>query len=286
MLFDVSSEVITEKYLKNAKITRKSEMVNPSKEDVLLLKTQFERLVRNNMKNIVKTSFFILTFGIFLSGCASNMVSLKPEFWQKKDRRIGVAIAPLPAGGTYKTGSQGLLEVAIVDAVNSDMDKYLKNLEVEGFKNARNTFAKKLIERGMNAKVIEQDIDLTNFASAEKDANTGKTTYKALADKHGIDVIVLLKINRIGTIRKYWSVIPLSSPRALFEVGGEMIDLGTGEQLWNIGMKEEEAQTEIIGDWDQPPDYKNITVALKDGMKTGIDFLTKDCFSNNENTNK
>jgi hypothetical protein len=57
-----------------------------------------------------------------------------------------------------------------------------------------------------------------------------------------------------------------------------MLDLKTNALEWRAVMETQKAKTMIVGNWDQPPDYPNLTTAIRKSVKRARDFLVRDFF--------
>jgi len=67
---------------------------------------------------------------LLLSACATvnQTVPLKNEFWSQTDRTVTVALAKLPDTQAHKAGAQGLLDIAINEAMADELTKALKTI--------------------------------------------------------------------------------------------------------------------------------------------------------------
>ena len=121
-------------------------------------------------------------------------------------------------------------------------------------------------------------IDQTKLEKYKTDA-AGKFTkvdFKPIAAKYGINQLVLLTIDRIGTIRPYYGFIPLGSPAGLCQANGQLINLGNNELLWLYTMSDKESQIPVDGEWNQSPDYPNVDKAVQKAIKNAITVIRND----------
>jgi hypothetical protein len=215
-----------------------------------------------------------------LSACAPARYAVKPEFWQAKQASIGVALAPHPTGGAHKVGAQGLLDLAINHAMAAELQTHLSKFDLSGFEDVRDGFVQELAKRGMTVKALPGSVNPEEFPKwgGEPAMDGFIQDLGALRQKHGIDVLVLLSVRRFGTIRSYFGFIPTSEPKALFEVQGQMIDLKTNRLIWQTVIQEDEAAVPSPVPWDQPPDYPNLTGALRKAIENGKSFLLREFF--------
>jgi hypothetical protein len=213
-----------------------------------------------------------------LSACAPARVAVKPEFWQSRGTRIGVAVAPYPKGGAHRVGAQGLLDMAINNAVAGSLEGHVRSVSLTAFEPVGDGFTQELLKRGMEAKRLPGYLDPAAFPEFE--GKTGENPFdrnvSALAPKEGIDVLVLLSVRRVGTIRPYYGFIPLGPPRGFFEVMGQMVDLKTNQLLWQALIPEAQASVEAAEPWDQKPDYPNVDAAIGRAIENGKAFLLRE----------
>jgi len=201
-----------------------------------------------------------------LSACAvSPMVQLKPEFWTQTDRTLVVAIATLPDTAAHKVGAQGLLDIAINNAMADDLSKALKTITLnDSYGQARSEVVKRLQEKGIKSSFTEKMIEagtLQDFSSDDKSRSYAAKDFRPLkADFGGADRLLLFTVTQVGTQRSYYGFIPTSGPTAVLRAKGEMIDLQTNEVLW----RDQTVHTAVVADpWDQPPEFKNINAAVQ-----------------------
>lgn len=226
--------------------------------------------------------FTLLLLSVLLAGCAATRISVDKEFWTKnKNDKIGIVITKKPEGGAFKTGSQGLLDIAINNAMASTLNKYLKTVDVNDIKSIKDTFKTKFESAGFSSiKFIDEELNYDSLSvSGLSDKKFSKKDFKAFRDKYGLDYLVVLSVAKYGTVREYYGFLPLGSPSAYFQVNGMMINLTNNEYAWYREMTEGESTVEIKGDWDQEPDYPNLTNAIKDAIKKSRHIVTEDFFS-------
>lgn len=221
-----------------------------------------------------------LLASLFAMGCAPQRVAVKPDFWQQRSTRVGVAVAPHPQGGAHKVGAQGLLDMAINSAAASDLQKHLQKFDLGPFDRLREDFAAELTKRGMATSVLPEYLDPATFPKLADENKDGKFEYdlRSLAQAKSLDAIVILTVRRYGTIRPYYGFIPLGSPKGFFEVTGQMVDLRTNALLWQTTIPEAEASVASAEPWDQPPDFPNLTAALGAAANGSATYLKREFF--------
>ncbi len=234
------------------------------------------------MKKIVNL-IILIAMTVYISGCGVSRIALKPDFWEKNDQKIGVAILEYPEAGAHRQGSEGLLDMAINSALSQEMGAYLKNIEIDIFEDVADIFVSHLQEKNYQAKVLKEKIVLEKVSGfkPEGSGNFLKVDVRFMGKKNDIDKLILLGVDRYGTLRKYYGFIPLGAPQALFQVTGQMIDLKTNEKQWLVKMKENESTVRIVGKWNQPSDYPNLTKAIVTAIKKAKKYLVNSFFNEN-----
>jgi hypothetical protein len=214
-----------------------------------------------------------------LGGCAVpyKPIELDSSFWQQRDVAVGVVANAPPEVTAHMAGTQGLLDIAINKGNASKMVEQMKALSVERVAAIPANFADGLGRRGF--KVMKLDpIDpekFPEFKPAGEPELYASRDFQSLKAK-GIDRLLLVEVQRIGTIRAYQGFIPLGAPRAVFGVKGQLIDLKTNKLLWN---NRYEVQAAIAEPWDQEPDYSNVKAAVMKTMTEGAVQFERSLFT-------
>ncbi len=224
---------------------------------------------------------FVMVFTmLFLTRCAAKRIILKPTFWQQKESKIGVAVVKYPIAGAHRRGGQGLLDMAINEALAGNLKDYLRQVDMTVFSNIIDKFVQNLGEKGITAKRIDELIDLEQLQvfKSSQSGNYTKVDFKPLSQEKNINMLILLSIQSFGTIRPYYGFIPLGSPKAFCLAKGQLINLDNNAILWLYTMKELEASIPVEGKWNQPPDYPNLTKAIEKAIENAKTSLEKDFF--------
>ncbi len=213
-------------------------------------------------------------------GCAPSRVALKPTFWNETQQNIGVTTMVAPQFGAHRAGSEGLLDMAINNAMSGTLEGHLQSMDGSKFKAVADEYVTKLKERGLNARRLPDEVNPATMApfKAESSGEYAAVDLRPLGQKEGLDKLILLSIQQCGTVRAYYGFIPLGSPKGMCVSKGEMIDLKTNQVEWRAFPEPDKATVEIVGDWDEPPDFKNVTVAVDKAMTQAQVFLVEEFF--------
>ena len=200
-----------------------------------------------------------------LGACATApQVQMKSDFWSQTDRSVAVALATLPDTAAHKAGPQGLLDVAINNAMADELSQALKKITLDqSYGEARSEVVNRLQENGIKSTASDKMIDvssLQDFSSPDTSRSYARKDFRSVrTELGGVDRLLLFTVIAVGTQRSYYGFVPISSPVAILRARGEMIDLQTNEVLW----REDTSSTAPIADpWDQPPEFKNVNAAV------------------------
>jgi hypothetical protein len=233
------------------------------------------------MKRCVPAICLTVVLASLLVACEKPIV-VKPSFWETKNASVGVAIVKYPKAVASKQGPQGLLDIAINEAMARDLKGYLERADIGEFSSVSDRFVQQFQERGFTARKIDAFVDLDEFEKFAPPSSGGThhgKDLRRLAAKENVDLLLLLSVERFGTLRPYYGFIPLGPPKALFAVKGELVNLRTNDLLWRVAMKDEDALVAVEGGWDQPPDFPNLSRALQRAVEQAGPWLEQQLFS-------
>ena len=238
------------------------------------------------MRDIVIASLATLVLILSLSGCETTpkKIPLDPSFSKSKEVRIGVALVKYPVGGFYKSGPQGLLDLLINTSLAGGLDAYLQKINPNEFDEVQNDYVKKLQDHGFSVKRIDDRIDLEQFPKSKAN-DLFEYDLRSLSSKYDIDFLLLVTVQRFGTLRPYYGFIPTGDPKGLFQAAGQLINLKNNELEWQVFMGENNSIMAVDGQWEQPPDYPNVTSAIQRAEKNAEFFLETQFFMGIEGGN-
>jgi len=102
---------------------------------------------------------------------------------------------------------------------------------------------------------------LKDFSTADKSRVYASKDFRSLkAELGGSDRLLLFTVVAVGTQRSYYGFIPISSPSAMMNARGEIIDLQTNEVLWRQTTTDVAA---IDDPWDESPEFRNVHAAVQ-----------------------
>ncbi len=236
----------------------------------------------------MKTILKMLSVGmvlISLTGCGPSRIALKPSFWDNKEQKIGIAFIKYPEAGAHRQGSEGLLDMAINASLASEMSAYLKSIDVEAYEEVAQSFKEKFASKGIEVQIFKGKLDLETLEDTPRSSgrSLSSTTFKKdlsfMKQKFKIDKVLLLGVDAYGTLRNYYGFIPLGAPKALFKVSGQLVDLESNNKEWFDFQDQEYATAPVMGEWNQPPTYPNLTNALIVAMNNAKEYIIRAFFA-------
>jgi hypothetical protein len=209
-----------------------------------------------------------------VTGCA---VQGPVQFTAQLDnnKTIGIVRTDARVAETQYTGQIGLLDYAVISAVNSSVDKHLKTLDFFDYRQVSQEIDAVLKGRGFKTLIIDEVIDLKT-ADKFKDPKDGKNKndFSRFQKDYGVDYLLLVKMGAIGTTRSYYGPVPLTEPMSQAILVGQMIDLHTNELVW---YRVATAQTMIQTPWDEADSqYPNLTNAVYSSLNDAMRMLEQD----------
>jgi hypothetical protein len=210
-------------------------------------------------------------------------VTLAPSFWQTQGARIGVAAVKAPDPGVYRKGAthEGLIALVINESLAARMRDFLRGVGVREFEVAGGRFVSTLERRGFQARRLATALDLEQFPELRGGGDGSfSRDLRPFGQTEGLDFLVLLSVDAWGTVRPYLPAgIPYGPPKALTRGRGRLVDLRTNQLLWQEIMTEDEGSVAVAGEWDQPPDYPNLTQAMRRAVEQAGQVLEQRFFA-------
>ncbi len=212
---------------------------------------------------------------LLLAGCAvtrQEPLAFKTTALQSP-ARIGVAMTPLPAVDTWFPGASCLLCLAAASASNSSLTDHARTLPRDDLSGLKVELAQRLAAKGINAQVIETDLDVKALPDAStKGPNLADKDFKALQDKYGVDKIVVISLSNIGFERTYSAYFPTAEPKGAIQGVAYMVDLGSNAYDWYQPLSVRKAAE---GQWDEAPKFPGLTNAYFQAIELSKDEVLR-----------
>lgn len=212
--------------------------------------------------------FFLLSLApLFLFGCANVQPNLPlgDAFWHQPKQKVIVATTVAPKPELHRiTGSEGLLAMAINDAMTGSADNAVRHMDMGWYQQFPVKFANQLKQHRVNATVSTQHI------------NADSSNYAVLTNGSGADQLLLIKLEQVGAARFYNGVVPNGAPTGYCVMTGSLIDVSTNKVLWRYRSV---VSQEVKGDWDQPNAYPSLLHAAYEAVNAAQEELLDSFFS-------
>lgn len=196
--------------------------------------------------------YVLILLGLsFLVGCAKQPnVPLADNFWQDKKQKIAVVTTKSPTPHVYQTGGEGLLDYAINSVANNGLGEHLSSTDLTWYRKLPQNFVTRLKQSNVYAQAYDE----------QPKSGAGHAQYFSFARLQGADKLLLIDLEAVGVQRSYYSFVPTGDPKAYCVLKGELIDTNNNQVLWRY---KSDILQPIQGNWDQSPNYPNLTHALE-----------------------
>ena len=229
------------------------------------------------MKLFKYLTVLLVVFSLYGCVVITPNIGVKKEFWDNKTDVVGVAVVKLPEAQAHKAGSQGLLDIAINNANAGDLEEALKKQDLSSIHNVQDKVVAYLSSKGFKVKKVAGPIDLESLKELEATNDDSKAIYyarrdfKPLKSSLGVDKLVMIQVNAVGTIRSYYGFFPIGAPSGYSVLNGYVVNLADNRLEWNQSV----TQTVPHGaaDWDVPPDFVALVKAMDSAYKQSQSML-------------
>ena len=205
---------------------------------------------------------------LFLTSCAST-VPLNQKFYNS--RKVGVIIQ-VDSIGTARTGSQGLLDVALTQG-----NKYREPLHaIESKVNPTNSLTREIssILKSKNKQfiVITDEIiykDLPKFTPPEySDRKYFKKDLNAIKAKYKVDEVLYLNA-KYGLLISYYGLIEIGR-QGYLNISNAIVDLDDNSLLSQNTIS---STANITGKWNDGPAYDNLKNSIQEAVDKSVNQL-------------
>lgn len=187
-----------------------------------------------------------------LTSCAQRVsnVSLPDGYWQapKKPKKMVISVAQAPKAKFVPTGGMGLLDIAVVLTANTKLKHFLADQNMGWYEQLKDKFDRELHQKNIETVTLNNLVDLK------------ENRYSAIAVDEKADEILFIRLHQFGVQRQYSSIVPVSKPKAVCSLTGEVYNVKLKKVIWRQNVY---VSIPVEGNWDEPPVYPVITKTLK-----------------------
>jgi hypothetical protein len=235
---------------------------------------------------VIRRAFAVIAL-VLASACvtaqppAGAPVPLSASFWRDTGARIGVAAVAFPKGTVHMVGPQDALDQAIANKKGERLVTYLEGLQPSEFTRVTAVFSSRLRAIGYAVTEIREPVDPGLYEELRAKGVTSEALpgLTALGSRYGVDRVLMLSVDRFGAYRDYFVFVPTEAPQAVFQVSGSLVDLRSTELLWRVAMQDKRGLVSLEGEWNQPPDYPNLTQAVSRAEHEAVVFIQNSFFA-------
>lgn len=213
---------------------------------------------------------------MLLSACATapqKNIDISPTTFSSKSDRVGVAMTKLPKIDTNFPGAFCLLCAAAASIANSSLTAHTQTLPYEDLPNLKNELTELLRRKGVEAKVISEEIDVDALPNSQQSAeNTVKKDFSSLQKKYDLEKILVVHISELGIERPYSAYVPTGEPKAVLRGAGYMVNLKSNSYEWYLPVNVLKSSD---GKWDEPPKFPGLSNAYFQALEIGKDSFLR-----------
>jgi hypothetical protein len=211
---------------------------------------------------------------LLVYGCATTRqtdINISNEFWDNKEQKIGVYVSKIPEVKGHITGAGCLLCAAVASGINSKLNEHMKTQSADGLSDIQNNLVSSLQTKGLNVVAIDTPINLRNLkASQLKGVNVAKKNFKPLGEKLGVEQLLVVNLNLLGTLRRFANYVPVGAPEAVFNALMYIVNTKTNTYEFYDSIR---ISKFADGEWKEPPNYPGLTNAYYTALELGKDEI-------------
>ena len=213
--------------------------------------------------NFLKINLLVASVLLLIISSCVLKLPMNHQFYNSKKVGIILNIKPI---GMFKTGSQGLLDIALTPGYK--YEEPLKNVEpkLEYKKKLQNEISRILSSKEKKYEFIKENFDtFNNFDKPNNKKKYSKLDYRSLKEKYNVDEILV--VNAVhGILVTYYGFIEIGR-EGFAQVSTEIIDLQDNSLLQKAKF---ETSVNIEGHWKKGEDYENLKNAIDQAIKAAL----------------
>jgi hypothetical protein len=202
----------------------------------------------------------IIFMAVVVTGCIGK-IGLDPAFWENKTSTIAICIVPYPLEGhTFRYVSGGFLPgyTTEIHSVDAGLTNFVKNFDNSEFDGIKSMFSNEFIKRGMQVLPLDD----TTFSSVFHDLKINKSptseVLSTLKKQTNADYLIVFGVPEWGIRQEGYPLF--TKYYGFISMNGILIDLSNGEVKWRN--MQSRRQVRVLEEWNQPPEYPNVTKAI------------------------
>ncbi|MCW8093156.1 hypothetical protein [Alteromonas sp. ASW11-130] len=215
------------------------------------------------IKGISFKATLVALLALVLGACGSTpqpTVNLTSNTLADENIKLGyVYVGPKEKATTHIFGAGCLLCYGVASALTSTLDGHLEGT-VDGseMNNIRDLVFAEYQKHNQNIDVVTLSKPIAKLPKFKGELGFAKKDFRSLKETLGVDVLVVLQMDRHGAYRSFSNYIPNGDPQG--HVSGMLytVDLNTNAYLQYLTFDE---KVQPDGEWDEPPTFPNLTTS-------------------------
>jgi hypothetical protein len=216
---------------------------------------------------------------IAIASITSCTTQIPQSFWQEKNTRVAVAVAiPDSHAAYYRAGDARLSDMVITRTLSSGPENAISKVKPDSFRKVKGEFVAALKKKGLNAVEVEEDLRLEDYPQLTSRSGDSGKDFSSLLTALQADYLIVLKLDSYGSIRNYYGHVTNTDPSGYAKTSGFMVKKGTSKPIWDTAGSSP-TLVQVVGSWDQAPDFRNLVDASNRAIETSRSGLTSQFFN-------
>jgi len=193
--------------------------------------------------------------------------------------RVAIQMNNVPTTDTTFPGAGCLLCIGVARTMHSDLSAQVQSLQPEELNALPNRLAEVLRGNGAQVTVLDQLVDIGSLSNNSEKGEDQKLTakdFRPLAEKLGVDKLLVINITGQGVLRPFSSYIPTDVPKAFVSGVAYMVDLQSNTYVWYSPVS---TARPAEGEWNEPPTFPGLTNAYYQVLAETSDSLASELSS-------
>ncbi len=240
--------------------------------------------LRTNVPKVTLISIFIVSVMFIPIGCVhfektGTQIKVAPDFFKAKPSKIAIAVTPQPIVGYAYKNIKGELSSTVkrTDSLDAGVASFVRVFDYSSFYRAKYRFGDELTKRGMQIELLDDEAIRLNDKIYQylQRKNTNWEAVRPFMEQVSADYLILFFIKAAGFMED--NLLPPFRHRyGLFSVNGYLLDLRNGAIEWKYDQNLQGVP--ISGEWQQPPEYPNVTKAINEAVAKSVNELFESFF--------
>ena len=180
----------------------------------------------------------------------------------------------------FKIGSQGLLDIAISNAVTNEVTTFLASKDGSEFNRLVDNVEQQFKLQNIPVTRHDRPLDFTAIPNRKAEKGEFNKDLSSLFAETDAKYILFLRPAGYGAVRSYFGFVPTSDPAGVVLLDGAIVDRDSKLHwfLKESATIDPRFTRSVIGEWNQPPAYPLLDQSLSDSWQLAEDGILTDIF--------